>query len=359
MKVKTKNGYYIDLKFTFVMAIVYLIIVALDALLIWLFTLQGEATSFQTFLVSVTVIASSFGIGIIASYIVSRYTFGEFKKLSEGLDKIANGDFSIRLNLDRFEETKNISNHFNEMAESLASVEILKNDFISDFSHEFKTPLASIKGYVSLLNDPSLSEKQRSGYLEIINEEITRLLEMSNNTLIISKLNSQNNLGTLEEVRFDEILRKVLLLSEKAVNSKKLTLEITLKETRATYNKDLLKQIYVNLLSNAIKFSSEGGELEISVTPEENGALIVFRDYGIGMDENMKARIFDKYYQGDPSHSSQGSGLGLSIVKRIVDLSGGTIDVQSALGEGSTFTIHIPNQEKSLQNPSTIKKEGK
>lgn len=340
------------------MAGVYLVIIALDALLIWLLTLRGEVSSFQSFLISLTIIGSSFGLGLIASYAVSRYTFGEFKKLSEGLDKIADGDFSVRLNLERFAETKSISDHFNQMAESLASVEILKDDFISDFSHEFKTPLASIKGYISLLNDPSLSDKQKNGYLEIINEEITRLLEMSNNTLIISKLNSQNNLGKLEEVRFDEVLRRVLLLSEKAINSKKLILAVNLQETKAVYNPDLLKQIYVNLLSNAIKFSNEGGELEISVIPKENGVLIEFRDYGIGMNDETKSRIFDKYYQGDLSHSAQGSGLGLSIVKRIVELSSGSIEVESVLNEGSLFSIYLPSQEKSPQKPDKTKKEG-
>lgn len=349
--IKTKGGFHIDLKFTFMMAVVFLIIFGLDALLVWLLSLREDMTSFNTFLIIVTILVSSFGVGVIASYTVSRYTFGEFKKLSDGLDQIANGDFSVRLNLGRFTETKIISDHFNEMAESLASVEILKDDFISDFSHEFKTPLASIKGYISLLNDPSLSAKQRATYLEIINEEIARLLEMSNNTLIISKLNSQNNLGQLEDVRFDEVLRRVLLLSEKAINSRKLTLTVNLQETKATYNKDLLKQIYVNLLSNAIKFSPEGGEIEISVMSKEGGAEIVFKDYGIGMDEETKARIFDKYYQGDPSHSAQGSGLGLSIVKRIVDLSNGTIMVESSPSEGSRFSLFIPDQN-SLKTPT-------
>lgn len=339
---KNRRPFHIDMKFTFAMAGVFILLYGLDSLLVYLFTYNNNTSAFHSFLIVVTILASSILVGVVASYLLSRFIFSEFRKLSEGMDKIASGDFSVRLNLKLFSETKAISDSFNKMAESLASVEILKDDFISDFSHEFKTPLASIRGYINLLNDEKLSKKQRNEYLEIINEEITRLLEMSKSTLLISKLNAQNDLGKIEVINAAETLRKVLLLSEKYIETKHLELDVNLDEISFNYNQDLLKQIYVNLLSNSIKFSPEGGTIKIVLKRLVQGIYISFKDEGKGMDEETKKRIFDKYYQGDPSHSSIGAGLGLSIVKRIVELSNGSIEVESSLGKGSEFKVYLP-----------------
>lgn len=340
---KEKVKFHVDLKFTFVIAGIFIVLYGIDTLLMYLFTYNGNFGRLDSFLLAITILASSILIGILASYVVSRFTFSEFKKLSAGMERIAKGDFSVRLDLKLFAETKKISDSFNAMAESLASVEILKDDFIGDFSHEFKTPLSSIRGYVNLLRDEKLSKAKREEYLEIVNDELNRLLELSNNTLLISKLNAQNNLGTLNEVRCGETFKRILLLSEKYIEAKSLNIELNLKPVTIVHNEDLLKQIYMNLISNAIKFSPEGGTIVLGVEPKDEGVLITVKDEGIGMDEATKKRIFDKYFQGDPSHSGQGAGLGLSIVKKIADLSHGTIEVESAPNEGSTFKVYLPS----------------
>ncbi len=285
-------------------------------------------------------------VGSLGLFIVMRVQTKRMTEVRDVLDKIANGDYSKRLPMPKDGSIfYDLLLDFNKMVDYLNSTAILQNDFASNFSHEFKTPIVSIKGYAEILEKrENLSEEERKKFLKIIIDEADRLTNLASSTLLISKLDSKQYLEEIQPVRVDEQIEECILLLNNAMQKKNLDVEIELSPYTLHANADLLKEVWINLLSNAIKYNSESGKISVKSAVTESCYVVTVSDTGIGMNEKTQIHIFDKYFQGDSSHLKKGTGLGLSIARRIVELTGGNITVESKLGEGSTFTVLFPRK---------------
>lgn len=239
-------------------------------------------------------------------------------------------------------EFRLLNKNFNKMAEELGSIETLRNDFVSNISHEFKTPVTSIKGFAKLIKRGGLPEERREEYLNIIIAESERLARLSSNVLLLTKLEAQNKIGQTSEFSLDEQIRRAILLLEPQCRQKRLELDINLEPVSVNSNEELLHQVWLNLLSNAVKFTEPDGIISVGLKANAQTATVYVADTGIGMNEEERRRLFDKFYQGDKSRVTEGNGLGLSLVQRIVELNGGTVQVESEAGGGSRFTVTIP-----------------
>lgn len=272
------------------------------------------------------------------SFVLSK----RVNKIAEAMKEVAKGNFEVELKPEKLRPFRDIAVDFNKMANELRSVETLRNDFINDFSHEFKTPISSIHGFAELLLETDVSEEERRAYLEIIAEESERLAALSRDTMMLSKLENQTIISDKENYRLDKQIRQSIILLSKAWSEKNIRMDVDLEDVTYFGNADIMSHIWMNLLNNAIKFTPENGTIRVSMRKKENQIVIYFMDTGIGMTEEEINRIFQKYYQVDNSHATKGMGLGLSIVYRIVDMCKGTITVESKPGEGSTFTVTLP-----------------
>lgn len=270
------------------------------------------------------------------------------RKLIEATNEVAKGDFSIRLSESNVPtEIYEMNSSFNKMVKELSSIETLRNDFIVSVSHEFKTPIAAIEGYTTLLQDSNLSYDERMEYTKIILDSSRQLSSLSGNILKLSKLETQEILPDKKYFSLDEQLRQALLLLETQWSKKNIDIDMDLKTITYYGSEDLLMQVWINIFSNAIKFTPENGLIVTSLKQTPNGICVSISDNGIGMSKDVQDRIFDKFYQGDKSRNFQGNGLGLTLVKRILDLCKCKINVISKLNEGSTFNIYLPVENKN------------
>ena len=241
---------------------------------------------------------------------------------------------------------------FNLMTEDLSGIEMFRSDFINTFAHEFKTPIVSIRGFAKQLKNENLTEEERREYIDIIISESERLTKLSSNVLLLSKLENQSILSDYSVFSLDEQLRSDILLLEKQWTQKNLEIEPELDEVQYCGNAEVLSQLWVNLLSNAIKFTPEGGKIVIRLTKDSEWVKVMVRDNGIGMSPETLQHVFEKFYQGDRSHSVEGNGLGLALVKRIVELCGGNISIESEARNGSTVYVSLPIQMQTTSNPA-------
>ena len=276
--------------------------------------------------------------------IMIRMVFiGPIRKIMAAMGRLAKGDFSVRIDMSneayRPREIREFAESFNKAAEELSGTEILRKDFINNFSHEFKTPIVSISGFADLLLDVDLPPEDQKEYLTIIRDESKRLAELSTNILTLNRIESQAILRDTENIRLGEQIRQSVLLTEQKWRDKNLDFEADIEDVEYLGNEALLKEVWLNILDNAAKFSPEGEV--VSVTQHKKGGEIIaaVTDHGPGMDEKTKAHIFEQFYQGDTSHRSQGNGLGLAMVRKIVELHGGKVSVDSSPGNGSSFTV--------------------
>lgn len=285
-------------------------------------------------------------IGTVLTAISSKYIISRVSKISKGMREVAKGNFKVRVSEtdkdDSLSEFGELERTFNQMASDLDGIEMFRNDFINNFSHEFKTPIVSIRGFARQLQSDNLTNEQRKEYINIIVSESERLSNMSSNVLLLTKLESQQIVSDKKEFYLDEQIRRSILLLEKEWTAKDIELDIDLNEIKYEFNEEMLSHVWINLLSNAIKFSNQGGKISFRLRADNGNAVFSITDNGIGMSDDVKNRIFEKFYQGDSSHSSAGNGIGLNIVQRIVALACGTITVESVLGEGSRFTVNLP-----------------
>ncbi len=285
-------------------------------------------------------------IGTIISLITSRRVLKPLNELINATKEIAKGNFSVQVvNDHNCGELGDLISSFNDMARQLNGVEMVHRDFINNFSHEFKTPIISIRGFAKQLKNSSLTNDEREEYADIIIREAERLTNMSTNILILDKLENQVIVSNKTKFSLDEQLRNCILLLQKQWESKNLELQIDLSEVTIFNNEEMLEQVWLNLIGNAIKYSPENSKLTIECYQNCNEIKIKIVDSGIGMTDEVMAHIFDKFYQGDLAHKSEGNGLGLSIAKRILDLCDGKISVKSKLGKGSIFTIRLAAEE--------------
>ena len=267
------------------------------------------------------------------------------KIITEATEKIMSGDFSVRIKpmqSSGMEGFNQIAEAINQMAEELGSVETLRTDFIANVSHEMKTPLAVMQNYGTLLQATDLPDEKRIEYAKGVTDASRRLAEMMTNILKLNRLENQQIFPEITEFDLGEQLCECLLQFENVWEKKNIEIDTDIAEDiKVAADAELLSLVWNNLFSNAFKFTDEGGTVSLSLSATEHHAIIKVKDTGCGMTAEVGAHIFEKFYQGDTSHSAQGNGLGLALVKRVIDIMQGEIGVESTVGIGTTFTVKI------------------
>lgn len=268
------------------------------------------------------------------------------KRIVEAGERIMSGDFSVRIpplaDTPSNKSFNSIIDCFNGMAQELGGVETLRTDFIANVSHEFKTPLAAVSNYAALLGAEKLSDEKRLEYAGAVSAASRRMADMMTNILRLNRLEARSVYPDLQEYDLGEQLCECLLQFESVWENGGIQLETDIADDiRITADAELLSLVWNNLLSNAFKFTGQGGTVSVSLHTEGEFAAVTVADNGCGMSAEVGAHIFEKFYQGDTSHSTEGNGLGLALVKRVIDIMQGEISVKSALGEGAAFTVRI------------------
>jgi signal transduction histidine kinase len=267
------------------------------------------------------------------------------KVITEATEKIMSGDFSVRIKpmqSSGMEGFNQIAVAINKMAEELSSVETLRTDFIANVSHEMKTPLAIMQNYGTLLQAPELEDEKRIEYAKGVAEGSRRMADMMTNILKLNRLENQQIYPQTSEFDLGEQLCECLLQFENVWEKENIEIETDIAENiRVKADAELLSHVWNNLFSNAFKFTPSGGTVTVSLTATDHHAVVKVKDTGCGMTPEVGAHIFEKFYQGDTSHSAQGNGLGLALVKRVIDIMQGEISVESVVGKGSAFTVRI------------------
>ena len=268
----------------------------------------------------------------------------ELSILSDSIGKVADGDYSVRIQYKPSDSMAAIYEDFNKMCSELGSVQMLRNDFINSYSHEFRTPIASINGFASLLMERDFPKEEEKEYLRIIAEESERLSHLASSSILLSKISSQQIITDAEDYDISEQIRQCSIILSKAWTDKQIEFSGSFDECPVHASKELLQHVWLNILDNAVKYTPDGGEIFIETKTLDDSIQVVISDTGKGMDDETLSHVFDPYFRGDSSHSSAGLGLGLAIVKRIVDLSGGEISVKSEKDTGTEFTITLPKR---------------
>ena len=275
------------------------------------------------------------------------------KTITVAAKEIMNGDFSVRvkpMNKAGLEGFDQIGEAINSMAAELSSVETLRTDFIANVSHEMKTPLAVMQNYGTLLQTPDLPEEKRIEYAKTITDASRRLADMMTNILKLNRLENQQIYPNLTTFDLGEQLCESLLQYESTWERKNIEIDTDIAENvQVSADAELLSLVWNNLFSNAFKFTEDGGKVTLVLTADEKYATVKVTDTGCGMSAEVGAHIFEKFYQGDTSHATQGNGLGLPLVKRVIDIMQGEISVESAVGIGTTFTVKIRRAENGLE----------
>jgi signal transduction histidine kinase len=265
-----------------------------------------------------------------------------------GMNRRAAGNFKTRLKLrgavGNHPAFIEVENSFNKLAEELENTEVLRRDFVNNFSHEVKTPIVSIAGFAKLLKRGNLTEEQRLAYLTSIEEESLRLSYMATNVLNLTKVENQTILTDVTEFNLSEQVRSAVLLLESKWGEKNIDLQLDFDEYTVEGSEELLKQVWINLTDNAVKFSPRCGAVILDITAGQNTVTVKISNTGPEIPPEKMDRIFNKFYQADESHAAEGNGIGLAIVKRVVDLHGGRISVGCKDGM-TTFTVTLPRRQ--------------
>ncbi|HDR7284133.1 TPA: two-component sensor histidine kinase [Bacillus paranthracis] len=268
----------------------------------------------------------------------------------EPIQKIAKGDFSVKIrNEEKYDgEIGVLVKSINDMTDELNAMEKMRQEFVSNVSHEIQSPLTSIKGFARALQDNNLSEEKREHYLTIIETETTRLSKLSQNLLKLTLLESEEYTPERVTYRLDQQLKQIVLNSEPLWAEKEIELELNLEKVHITADQESMSQVWINLIHNSIKFTPSGGTITIQLKEYEKVVEVRIRDSGIGISEEQKQHIFERFYKADSSRNRAygGSGLGLAIVKKVLDLHQGEIKVESEEGSGTEFIVRIPNHEE-------------
>ena len=281
-------------------------------------------------------------IGILVTSQLSKYFFNPIKKLRFAMDKVADGDFSVRLEeKSSSKEIMEIYTGFNLMAHELSSTEILQTDFVSNVSHEFKTPINAIEGYSTLLQDSENLDDDQKEYVDKILFNTQRLSSLVGSILLLSKLENQQIPTNQTEYRLDEQIRQSVVALESAWVQKDIELDVELDRVSYLGNEQMMRHVWDNLISNAVKFSPQGGVVKLCLTKKARKLIFTIEDQGPGLSEDTQKHIFDKFYQGDSSHKQEGSGLGLALAKRILTIEKGQITAENIHEGGCRFTVTL------------------
>ena len=302
----------------------------------------------MSLLIVVLMLASTV-VGAVLSGIALRMPLKPVNRIIHALNRLADGRYDTRIYpqsrvermMDEFRVVRELNGSFNTLAGELESTELLRSDFINNFSHEFKTPIVSIAGFAKLLKRGNLSEAQKNEYLDIIEEESLRLSAMATNVLNLTKVENQSILTDIAEFNLSEQLRTCVLLLESKWERKHLTMELDFDELTFRGSEELLKQVWINLLDNAVKFADEGSTLRLSAAAEPSAVTVTVENEGPDIPEAAMTKIYNKFYQADESHAAEGNGVGLAIVKRVTELHGGTVTAVSGGGK-TAFTVRLP-----------------
>ena len=271
------------------------------------------------------------------------------REIRATLRRLMAGDFTARVSISDFSDRHNhfgeISDHINLLAEELAGVETLRTDFIANVSHELKTPMAVIQNYATLLQQPDLSDEKRLEYAKILSGTARRQAGLITNILKLNKLENQQIFPEVFSYDLGEQLCECLISFEGMWEEKELNIETDIEDhVFVTADAEMMALVWNNLFSNAVKFSDRGGTLGVGLHSEGDFVTVRISDTGCGISKEVGSRMFDKFYQGDPSHATGGNGLGLALVKRVIDITEGEISVESEVGNGSVFTVKIPRE---------------
>lgn len=283
-------------------------------------------------------------LGVIIALCVGKLIIQPMQQFSNAFDEISKGNFTVKIPANaKLEELNEMTQRFNDMAYDLSHIETLRNDFVANVSHEFKTPLAAIEGYATLLQNHNLTREKHEHYVEKILENSKRLSNLSSNILTLSRLENQEIIPDCKEFRLDEQIRTSILMLESKWEAKKIEFDMDLPKQMYYGSDVLLAQVWNNILDNAIKCSPEGSTIHINLEQTDTLLTVSVTDHGTGMTEEVQKHIFEKFYQGDYSRQSEGNGLGLALVKRIIELYHGSVMVKSVLEEGTTFFVNLPS----------------
>ena len=284
-------------------------------------------------------------VGILVTSQLSKYFFNPIKKLRGAMDKVADGDFSVRLEgKSSSKEIMEIYTGFNLMANELSSTEILQTDFVSNVSHEFKTPINAIEGYSTLLQDADNLDDGQREYIDKILFNTQRLSSLVGSILLLSKLENQQIPTNQTEYRLDEQIRQSVVALETAWVQKDIELDVELDRVSYLGNEQMMRHVWDNVISNAVKFSPVGGTVKLRLTKKLKKLIFTIEDQGPGLTEEALGHIFDKFYQADNSHKQEGNGLGLALVKRILTIEKGQITAENLRSGGCRFTVILQNK---------------
>lgn len=344
MKFKRKTKHRLGFKLSL---LVLIVISAADVLTFSAAIIIGMVTGGTNSTIEVIAsVVSSIIIGSLLSFIVGGIILKPLSELIEATKRVSEGDYTARVEMGWSErhtikELSVLIRRFNEMAKELRNTELFRKDFISSFSHEFKTPLASIRGFARQLYEGGLTPEQQREFSKIILDETEYLSALSANTLLLTSLENRDIVSEKKSFSLDEQLRGCMLRLEPQWSEKDIEIDMEQMEDISLYwNEQLLAHVWNNLFDNAVKFTDEGGCIRVSCTRENGGIVVTVSDNGCGISSEALPHIFDKFYQEDSSHATKGNGLGLPLAKRIVELYGGTISAQSA-EQGAVFIVKL------------------
>ncbi len=333
---KLRNGFIIASSIVIILALV--VSISLEYLLILLNVINRNEIQESLFIIFLILGATSVITGTVLFIFASKILLKPVNDLVSGLNKLEIGEYDTQL---ENKAIPKISESFNSLAKELRNVQILRSDFINNFSHEFKTPIVSIKGLIGIMKNKKISKEKQTEYLNIIDDEINRLSLITTNILHLSKLDNQEILTEINEFNLSEQIRRNVLLFERQWIAKNLTFKMDFDEYSVYGNEDMLKQVWTNLIDNAIKFSDDNGEIEINISKKDNNIFVSIANGGTIISIDDKEKIFNKFYQADESHSKSGNGIGLSIVKKIVELHKGKVFLNDNKYK-TIFTVTLP-----------------
>ena len=321
---------------TLEMLVCVLVAYGLDLLLNKVLPIQYEIP------LEVELIGTCLLVGILVTSQLSKFFFNPIKKLRGAMDKVAEGDFSVRLEeKSSSKEIMEIYTGFNLMAHELSSTEILQTDFVSNVSHEFKTPINAIEGYSTLLQDSDNLDDDQREYIDKILFNTQRLSSLVGSILLLSKLENQQIPSHQVEYRLDEQIRQSIVALEPAWEQKDIEFDVELDRVSYLGNEPMMRHVWDNLISNAVKFSPNGGAVKIHLVKKLKRLIFTVEDQGPGLSEEAQKHIFDKFYQADASHKQEGNGLGLALVKRILTIEKGQIAAENIPEGGCRFTVTL------------------
>jgi signal transduction histidine kinase len=326
-----------------------LLAIGLVFLLIRLNVFEGVPEEIRMSNIVLILILTSAVMGWALVLLLGKFPLKPINLLVDGLNSLAAGNFKTRISykknlLKNFQTFREIEATFNKLAKELESTEMLRSDFINNFSHEFKTPIVSIAGFAKLLKKGNLSEEQKAQYLEAIEEESMRLAYMATNILNMTKVENQEILSDITEFNLSEQVRFAVLLLEDKWVKKNVEFQLDFDEYTIEANEELLKQVWINLMDNAIKFSPRGAEVSLDIHEVGSSYHVSVSNRGQDIPKDKQKKLFNKFYQADESHAQEGNGIGLAIVKKIVDLHDGKVSFQSENGL-TVFTVELPKKQ--------------